>query len=223
MVSATCTPSSGRPLPCWACSVGTRCSTWKRSPSTRSRTDVSTKKRCARRPWRPVKRASNPKTRPWPPITTTWPTSRSSRGRSSGDIDGKGVWPLPHHVIRHRHHAPDSVRHADFAHGRPKTLDVDVPLREDRGHWPRGGALSDLPRHVLPGGAPGATAPGLRGVDVGRGLRAGSDRKSTRLNSSHLVISYAVFCLKKKNTRLNSRHPGISYAVFCLKKNKQCA
>src|SRR5205807_2918772 len=28
-----------------------------------------------------------------------------------------------------------------------------------------------------------------------------SDRKSTRLNSSHLVISYAVFCLKKKNTQ----------------------
>src|SRR5438034_6245765 len=33
------------------------------------------------------------------------------------------------------------------------------------------------------------------------------DRKSTRLNSSHTVISYAVFCLKKKNkTRLISRH-----------------
>src|SRR2546426_3063406 len=28
------------------------------------------------------------------------------------------------------------------------------------------------------------------------------DRKSTRLNSSHLVISYAVFCLKKKNKYL---------------------
>src|ERR1039457_7444344 len=28
---------------------------------------------------------------------------------------------------------------------------------------------------------------------------APTDRKSTRLNSSHLVISYAVFCLKKKN------------------------
>src|ERR1022692_3331273 len=28
-----------------------------------------------------------------------------------------------------------------------------------------------------------------------------TDRKSTRLNSSHLVISYAVFCLKKKNTK----------------------
>src|SRR2546426_7821702 len=46
------------------------------------------------------------------------------------------------------------------------------------------------------------------------------DRKSTRLNSSHLVISYAVFCLKKKSTRLNSSQLVISYAVFCLKKNK---
>src|SRR2546426_11517209 len=34
----------------------------------------------------------------------------------------------------------------------------------------------------------------------GAHLGAGADRKSTRLNSSHLVISYAVFCLKKKNT-----------------------
>src|SRR5256885_11979015 len=31
------------------------------------------------------------------------------------------------------------------------------------------------------------------------GVRDEGDRKSTRLNSSHLVISYAVFCLKKKN------------------------
>src|SRR2546426_6318535 len=30
------------------------------------------------------------------------------------------------------------------------------------------------------------------------GTLSGQDRKSTRLNSSHLVISYAVFCLKKK-------------------------
>src|SRR2546426_3512459 len=30
-----------------------------------------------------------------------------------------------------------------------------------------------------------------------------ADRKSTRLNSSHLVISYAVFCLKKKKALLN--------------------
>src|SRR5256885_5606450 len=32
------------------------------------------------------------------------------------------------------------------------------------------------------------------------------DRKSTRLNSSHLVISYAVFCLKKKNITHGSNH-----------------
>src|SRR2546426_2503137 len=41
------------------------------------------------------------------------------------------------------------------------------------------------------------TAAELIALDVeGRGR---TDRKSTRLNSSHLVISYAVFCLKKKN------------------------
>src|SRR5262245_8266812 len=37
----------------------------------------------------------------------------------------------------------------------------------------------------------------------------GLDRKSTRLNSSHLGISYAVFCLKKKKTNLRSRRRGI--------------
>src|SRR5260221_6436100 len=34
----------------------------------------------------------------------------------------------------------------------------------------------------------------------------GGDRKSTRLNSSHTVISYAVFCLKKKKSNGRSRH-----------------
>src|SRR5438034_11158211 len=32
------------------------------------------------------------------------------------------------------------------------------------------------------------------------------DRKSTRLNSSHTVISYAVFCLKKKKTKKQTKH-----------------
>src|SRR5256885_9675506 len=35
---------------------------------------------------------------------------------------------------------------------------------------------------------------------ISRSQLADLDRKSTRLNSSHLVISYAVFCLKKKTT-----------------------
>src|SRR5947199_5841030 len=34
--------------------------------------------------------------------------------------------------------------------------------------------------------------------ELALGARPGQDRKSTRLNSSHLGISYAVFCLKKK-------------------------
>src|SRR5256885_13933234 len=37
-----------------------------------------------------------------------------------------------------------------------------------------------------------------RDRDQGIGANPSGDRKSTRLNSSHLVISYAVFCLKKK-------------------------
>src|SRR2546426_1389615 len=38
-----------------------------------------------------------------------------------------------------------------------------------------------------------------------RCLARSPDRKSTRLNSSHLVISYAVFCLKKKKERNRRR------------------
>src|SRR3989454_3705651 len=53
-------------------------------------------------------------------------------------------------------------------------------------------------------------------ADLGHQVPAGDeiqivdqqDRKSTRLNSSHLVISYAVFCLKKKKiTRKHLHHP----------------
>src|SRR2546426_2886100 len=43
----------------------------------------------------------------------------------------------------------------------------------------------------------------LRGApcELGRMALLSIDRKSTRLNSSHLVISYAVFCLKKKKNQ----------------------
>src|SRR5437867_12949091 len=45
----------------------------------------------------------------------------------------------------------------------------------------------------------------LRAFDAlaGPRARAGQDRKSTRLNSSHRTISYAVFCLKKKKLTFN--------------------
>src|SRR5690348_17568512 len=59
-------------------------------------------------------------------------------------------------------------------------------------------------RQVTPGGRlvspPGRTR---CSGDTGWNRRArSSDRKSTRLNSSHPSISYAVFCLKKKSCRL---------------------
>src|SRR3712207_8206718 len=46
----------------------------------------------------------------------------------------------------------------------------------------------------------------IRVVPMGEILQIelGRDRKSTRLNSSHANISYAVFCLKKKKTRIAS-------------------
>src|SRR2546430_4012533 len=49
--------------------------------------------------------------------------------------------------------------------------------------------------------------------DDGNGMKADffADRKSTRLNSSHSEISYAVFCLKKKKNRI---HPSLSPNFF---------
>src|SRR5947199_2582434 len=44
----------------------------------------------------------------------------------------------------------------------------------------------------------------LRGARMQGERRRAGDRKSTRLNSSHLGISYAVFCLKKKTRRVAS-------------------
>src|SRR2546426_9360057 len=45
------------------------------------------------------------------------------------------------------------------------------------------------------------------------GRLASRDRKSTRLNSSHLVISYAVFCLKKKKKTPHTATPSTLTAV----------
>src|SRR3712207_8729623 len=62
----------------------------------------------------------------------------------------------------------------------------------------RARARADLERR-RPGGRARADVPLPRRAD------GKPDRKSTRLNSSHANISYAVFCLKKKNT-INALH-----------------
>src|SRR5256885_5417233 len=64
-------------------------------------------------------------------------------------------------------------------------------------HWVRGKEGAVLT--VWPGMPPGTTQ---KIVVTALGNSVPTDRKSTRLNSSHLVISYAVFCLKKKNLSL---------------------
>src|SRR3712207_5962766 len=78
----------------------------------------------------------------------------------------------------------------DFA---GETLEILIPLAEGGGTdtWAR--YVGDELRHVVPG------EPGFAPVNEpgGEGI---ADRKSTRLNSSHANISYAVFCLKKKTT-----------------------
>src|SRR6266702_6963596 len=52
----------------------------------------------------------------------------------------------------------------------------------------------------------------LAGKRPGQFVQLGEDRKSTRLNSSHVAISYAVFCLKKKKNTLEQ---------ILIKKKKQ--
>src|SRR2546421_5823914 len=56
------------------------------------------------------------------------------------------------------------------------------------------------------------TGPSFKIVSASSGpAESELDRKSTRLNSSHDQISYAVFCLKKKNTYHNSKQCRQSY------------
>src|SRR5690606_40704603 len=77
--------------------------------------------------------------------------------------------------------------------------------RHQRGYGEEVGEKADAgaPR---PGGRAGAAAGESGGLAVtqqeGKKRRgSGRDRKSTRLNSSHVKISYAVFCLKKKKKK----------------------
>src|SRR2546430_9032259 len=63
--------------------------------------------------------------------------------------------------------------------------------------------LFDLRRRARPG-AGDHLACGLRALFRGAGAARRADRKSTRLNSSHSQISYAVFCLKKKKNLIKT-------------------
>src|SRR3712207_8536126 len=76
------------------------------------------------------------------------------------------------------------------------------------------GLISGFRLRGLGGGEVMCRAAMVRGVSLGRSARNGgrptsaSDRKSTRLNSSHANISYAVFCLNKNNAH-GGEHPAV--------------
>src|SRR2546430_8788800 len=64
-----------------------------------------------------------------------------------------------------------------------------------------------LPIYLRAGRAAGSVwSPSVRPSPPGRPCTSAGDRKSTRLNSSHSQISYAVFCLKKKKRKSQSVH-----------------
>src|SRR2546430_7055144 len=68
---------------------------------------------------------------------------------------------------------------------KPTSPGTRTVVKIDRSHLYKGGPYLPLTEHQNKTGARN---------------NAGRDRKSTRLNSSHSQISYAVFCLKKKKT-----------------------
>src|SRR5256885_8844774 len=88
--------------------------------------------------------------------------------------------------------------------------DASVKPREIKGYgWKP--SLPDLRDHI----ADASELPVLDEVDP-------RDRKSTRLNSSHLVISYAVFCLKKKKRHTDRLTRATSRRILPLSQNHAC-
>src|SRR5256885_7005661 len=73
-----------------------------------------------------------------------------------------------------------------------------IPVLENRVRVLSGAIGSEMAKVAGDRSSLSSKTPQYEGITLDRDL----DRKSTRLNSSHLVISYAVFCLKKKKQHL---------------------
>src|SRR5438034_5168076 len=74
---------------------------------------------------------------------------------------------------------------------------LPISLRPGGRHGTLASSSEEPPERVQP-------AVSSRSRMTGAIVRRMGDRKSTRLNSSHTVISYAVFCLKKKKKKQNT-------------------
>src|SRR3989454_11275356 len=121
----------------------------------------------------------------------------------------KGLWDSGlAHVLRGESTVDELMRVVDV----PQEDDTVAPSLVESGRRPSGkisqARFSPVPGTIAAQPPPGAPAPApltahfelLEEPPAPRrsGPHGEIDRKSTRLNSSHLVISYAVFCLKKK-------------------------
>src|SRR5207253_7582521 len=97
------------------------------------------------------------------------------------------AFPRLDHGVRNAARAGVERRRLEHAHG---PVPEDRPGSDDAGAVVEPGGLVDVED-----GEPGRDAVARDLTPLGGALE---DRKSTRLNSSHVAISYAVFCLKKK-------------------------
>src|SRR5690348_17575597 len=86
--------------------------------------------------------------------------------------------------------APPGLAHAFYASDGASA--TEIALKMSFHHWQQRGARGKDRYARLAGGYHGETVGALEVTE---------DRKSTRLNSSHPSISYAVFCLKKKKKK----------------------
>src|SRR5207253_10788699 len=102
--------------------------------------------------------------------------------------------PFPHHILSpffSKATAPSALYTLSLHDALPILFAVSC-ISTMKVEWPRA-MLSEAPTRAK-----------IRSTRPSFASRAGTkDRKSTRLNSSHVAISYAVFCLKKKNQKSN--------------------
>src|ERR1035441_10724101 len=99
-----------------------------------------------------------------------------------------GGWPDRGTVARDQQGLRDCDRTGDFAGPRARRRDQPAPGAPLRLHATAAAGGKYAAERPAAGGRPGPVIDSL-------------DRKSTRLNSSHLGISYAVLCLKKTNNK----------------------
>src|SRR3989454_4014883 len=124
--------------------------------------------------------------------------TRGAGGDFGHPLGARAMVASGHHrvAIKFLHGAQDSLVIGGHQHAR-NVLGATHTLPYVLNHW-----LLRQPHQRFAWKAAGSVA---RGNDGQHAQLVTPDRKSTRLNSSHLVISYAVFCLKKKRHSLPTR------------------